>query len=714
MEGGSAAAAASGGGSPPPPAAAAAVAPPPARASRAFSWAAERVAVPTTVVYESSQTMDVVADPASGPGGGPSDVGDGDKQTCEIRLDRQEEELFALLIGAAEAYESGAVRLPRLAPGVGAERLEIRVAGGWVRDKLLRLQTHDVDVAVNCLTGHQMAELVRLYVQGHPEHHLQCGRIGVIAANPAQSKHLETATMPVCGLEVDFCNLRAEEVYRAESRIPVVEFGSPRADAERRDFTVNALFYNIRSGQVEDWTERGLADLRAGLLVTPLDPLRTFRDDPLRVLRAVRFAVRYRFRLDPAIEAAAMNQEIHKKLHIKISRERIGKELEGMLSGKGARPVSALEMIARLKLAGSVFCVPTTPPPSTNGNPSSPPSSSSIYSEEAGVAAIKVEGKVVGHEYRGHHDSEEARHVRELGWEEARVLLQLFLPVLHAHEQQQQRTTGGKQPVSTVNNRLLPVAVFLLPFRDLVYTENPKKHNPGNNSVAREFLVVSYMFREGIKFKNKDVRDITTLMKGIDRMTALLEEASRHISLYGVNDANEPVVCRLEAGMLLRDCTHLWVSLLLLATVVKLREQQQRQQQQTWNGPPVDWIRICGAVYRSIVELDLDECWKSKPLLNGREVIEALGLPRGPAVGTYIDEQVKWMFLNPTGTAEECKAHLLKVKRGIEAEQSEQNERLLGMSDGTGKTHSSPVHCPKNVVDGGHFSKKMHVDRMDI
>lgn len=101
--------------------------------------------------------------------------------------------------------------------------------------------------------------------------------IGVIAANPDQSKHLETATLRVHGEKLDCVNLRSEH-YSDESRIPVIEMGTPLQDAERRDFTINSLFYNLNTGQVEDFTGKGLRDLEAGIIRTPLDPRTTFLD----------------------------------------------------------------------------------------------------------------------------------------------------------------------------------------------------------------------------------------------------------------------------------------------------------------------------------------------------------------------------------------------------------------------------------------------------
>jgi len=69
--------------------------------------------------------------------------------------------------------------------------------------------------------------------------------------------------------------------------------GTPLEDAERRDLTINSMFYNIKEEKIEDYTGKGLDDLWAGIARTPLDPYKTFTDDPLRILRTVRFASRF-------------------------------------------------------------------------------------------------------------------------------------------------------------------------------------------------------------------------------------------------------------------------------------------------------------------------------------------------------------------------------------------------------------------------------------
>lgn len=102
-------------------------------------------------------------------------------------------------------------------------------------------------------------------------------------------------------------NLRKEE-YTDSSRIPTVEIDTPLEDAYRRDLTTNSLFYNINTQMVEDFTMRGIDDLQARIVRTPLPALETFREDPLRILRAVRFATRYNCCVENSILQATQVQ----------------------------------------------------------------------------------------------------------------------------------------------------------------------------------------------------------------------------------------------------------------------------------------------------------------------------------------------------------------------------------------------------------------------
>ena len=248
---------------------------------------------------------------------------------------------------------------------------EARIAGGWVRDKLLGLPSHDLDVSLSSMTGHHFALFLKAYLESEvfprtplaremqeaAPSHARISHIGKIAANPEQSKNLETATARVLGFDLDFVNLR-KEVYEGTHRIPIMSFGTPLEDAMRRDMTVNALFYNVHTAAIEDWTQHGLADLRDGIVRTPMDPTATFTDDPLRILRCVRFGSRFGYAIHPDILAAlaAPASPLHAALASKVSRERVGIEVDKMLSGRDPR--YALQLLAQLQLYWVVFMPP--------------------------------------------------------------------------------------------------------------------------------------------------------------------------------------------------------------------------------------------------------------------------------------------------------------------------------------------------------------------
>lgn len=151
----------------------------------------------------------------------------------------------------------------------------------------------------------------------------------MIKANNEKSKHLETATIRVEGLMIDLVNLRSE-VYTEGSRVPQIEIGTPTEDAYRRDLTINSMFYNINDQLVEDFTEQGISDLKKGILRTPMEPVQTFLDDPLRVLRVIRFANRFEFDMVPELLVAAKNTDVRDCILNKISYERLGIELDKM------------------------------------------------------------------------------------------------------------------------------------------------------------------------------------------------------------------------------------------------------------------------------------------------------------------------------------------------------------------------------------------------
>ncbi|KAK9235821.1 hypothetical protein V1525DRAFT_347478 [Lipomyces kononenkoae] len=250
-------------------------------------------------------------------------------KSSDVVLDQQEQQIRDLLVEAcADIDASDPDR---------KEDLVLRFTGGWVRDKLLGKHSHDLDVGINRMTGYEFATKLQRFVARHPQKYGYAMQgIHKIEMNPEKSKHLETTTTKLLGIDIDFVNLRTE-TYTDSSRIPEMKFGTAEEDALRRDATINALFYNLQTQLVEDLTSKGLDDLKDGIIRTPLPAFNTFQDDPLRVLRLIRFASRFQFHIEDEAIAAMQHDTIREALQQKISKERIGTELDKMLNGRAIR-----------------------------------------------------------------------------------------------------------------------------------------------------------------------------------------------------------------------------------------------------------------------------------------------------------------------------------------------------------------------------------------
>lgn len=168
--------------------------------------------------------------------------------------------------------------------------------------------------------------------------------------SPSPSQQQQQQQIPLWSASEHFAAQAAASVLQnpaaVGTRTPtfVAPAESPREDALRRDFTVNALFYNILTEQVEDFTGEGLRDLKARILRTPIAPLDTLLDDPLRALRAVRFSAKLGFGVVPELMEACKDPRTLDALLRKVSRERIGSEME--LTMRSANPVAgALSML---------------------------------------------------------------------------------------------------------------------------------------------------------------------------------------------------------------------------------------------------------------------------------------------------------------------------------------------------------------------------------
>ena len=198
----------------------------------------------------------------------------------------------------------------------GKLNLEAYVIGGYVRDFLLGNKTpKDIDI-VAVGSGIELAKKVASQLEGKPE-------VQVF-------KNFGTAMVRYKNLELEFVGARKES-YSKDSRKPVVENGSLEDDQKRRDFTINTLAFSLNEsdfGTLSDPFE-GLNDLERGIIRTPLDPGITYSDDPLRMLRAIRFAAQLDFEIEiSSLQAISANKE---RIAI-VSRERIVDELHKMVA----------------------------------------------------------------------------------------------------------------------------------------------------------------------------------------------------------------------------------------------------------------------------------------------------------------------------------------------------------------------------------------------
>ena len=196
-------------------------------------------------------------------------------------------------------------------------QLECYVVGGYVRDLFLERPSNDIDVVV-VGSGIQVASELKKML-GKKAHLSVFRNFGT-----AQVKYKDT--------EVEFVGARKES-YQHDSRKPIVEDGTLEDDQNRRDFTINALAVCLnkdRFGELVDPFD-GVYDMEDGIIATPLDPDVTFSDDPLRMMRCVRFATQLNFQIEPeTYEALSRNAD---RLKI-ISGERIADELNKIMLSK--------------------------------------------------------------------------------------------------------------------------------------------------------------------------------------------------------------------------------------------------------------------------------------------------------------------------------------------------------------------------------------------
>lgn len=224
----------------------------------------------------------------------------------------------------------------KIAAAAATLNVECYLIGGFVRDKIIGRQTKDIDIV--CIgDGIQLAEEVATHFKPKPEVHF--------------FKNFGTAQIKTADIEIEFVGARKES-YRSDSRKPEVEPGTLVDDQNRRDFTINALAISLNKkdfGKLID-PFNGLMHIDEKLIKTPLEPARTFSDDPLRMMRAIRFASQLHYHIDEATFSAI--SENAERIRI-VSGERIADELNKILLSQ--KPSVGFDLLYKSGLLKIIF-----------------------------------------------------------------------------------------------------------------------------------------------------------------------------------------------------------------------------------------------------------------------------------------------------------------------------------------------------------------------
>ncbi|KAJ3395391.1 CCA tRNA nucleotidyltransferase, mitochondrial [Lobulomyces angularis] len=499
-------------------------------------------------------------------------------------------------------------------------KVTLRLAGGWVRDKLLNLPSDDIDVAVDTMSGYNFATILNnfCHIKGYHSH-----KVAKIDFNPEKSKHLETATMKMEHYQLDFVNLRTEVYENISSRVPVIKFGSPLEDAERRDITINALFYNLHTEVVEDFTNKGINDLQKGLIRTPLNPMQTFLDDPLRVLRVIRFASRLGYSIDSDVCEAAKSEEIKVSFQNKISRERVGQELEKML--KGPDPLRYLWILLDFGFYDSVFVPPT-------------PLDKLDYSK-----AVKATYAV--------------HWLLHSKWK-----LKLF---------------PSYQTEKEINKKLLFLSAAMQPFEDLTYFDHKQKET----SVAKFIILNSIkLSMHEAEVTSKILMEFKHVQKFIAKFrTDPASITKKSLGLFLRRLGESPI--KKDYGMLLFfACATELMNVLKIDVPLHLVSSKNIDVTQQGCGifedetPEMTEILITYVNFLSLINsYGLEIAYKWKPILDGREVAKTLNLKPGKHIGIILEKVIEFqldyqgVLFNSDGTytsscKEECVKYLQNSK----------------------------------------------------
>lgn len=221
---------------------------------------------------------------------------------------------------------------------------KVFLAGGAVRDALMGKPVKDIDIVITEPDGGiKFSEWITKKLGAYKQD-----------VNPLVFPRFGTAKFNLRGVKIDGIDLSSVDIeavmtrgekYTPGSRKPDVVYSDLKTDAERRDLTINALYKDLTTGEILDPTGKGIDDIKNGIIRTPLNPDITFDDDPLRMLRVIRFAVRYNWKIPKELVSSIIKNASQLK---NISMERIQDEFNKMIMSD--RPAQAVKLLSYTKL----------------------------------------------------------------------------------------------------------------------------------------------------------------------------------------------------------------------------------------------------------------------------------------------------------------------------------------------------------------------------
>lgn len=531
----------------------------------------------------------------------------------EVILNDTEKKIRSLLVDFCDTYNQSKTE----------DLLELRITGGWVRDKLLGNHSNDLDIAINHLLGEEFAaHLFEFAESKYPQ--LTLNSIHTIKKNPEKSKHLETCTTKLYGLDIDFVNLRSEE-YTSDSRVPVIECGTAEEDALRRDATLNALFYNLNKDIIEDFTGRGLQDLQDGILRTPLQPLQTFLDDPLRVLRLIRFASRFDFIVENETLQAMTNSDIKSTLVHKISRERVGIEVEKILMSNN--PQYGLKLINYVGLTDSIFNAGVLSSTITEVNENALINELNTKTQEI-PAVLDIATEFLK------SFKNEIQHFPKLST--------IFNEIMINNKQTQ---------------KLFWLTVILQPYGDLRVRINAKK--PNLNRLTEVIL------KEGLRLGKHEFEAVSN---------AVSRTVLEHTTLDNYFD-DPTSISRSTLGLYLKGCgpyanlnilLNCFIDLLPHIELVDCPKVPQPILDSGITESSIGALKSCLNNYEQlcldIEKMGLEDIYSTfKPVVDGKTLLAALQRKPGPWLGRVNEQVLIWQLDHPNGTPEECIEHVKSI-----------------------------------------------------